>query len=297
MKIGYACQAIGVPGTSFKSCTMKNAREETLLSIISQNLDALDTIIDYNIANHIKLFRITSDLIPFGSSPVNTLIWWEIFDQRLSTIGKKIIESGMRISMHPGQYTVLNSPDEMVAERAVKDLEYHTKLLEALDPSQKNKIILHIGGAYGNKEIAINRFVENYSKLNTTIRKHLVIENDDKIYNIGEVMRISMLTGAPVVFDVLHHKINPCSQGKDIYYWISQSRDTWKLDDGVQKIHYSEQDPLKRPGSHSQTISLMTFQDFLKGLGEMNPDIMLEVKDKNLSAVKCINLTENFSDR
>ncbi|MDD3416322.1 MAG: UV DNA damage repair endonuclease UvsE [Lachnospiraceae bacterium] len=296
MKIGYACQTIGIPGTNFKSCTMKNAREETLMSIISQNLDALNTIIDYNIANHIHLFRITSDLIPFGSSPVSTLSWWKIFEQRLSCIGKKIMESGMRISMHPGQYTVLNSPDKLIVERAVKDLEYHTRLLEALDPSQKNKIILHIGGAYGNKEIAIHRFVENYHSLDATIRKHLVIENDDKIYHIGDVMKISMLTGAPVVFDVLHHKVNPGSEGNDIYYWISKSRETWKPEDGVQKIHYSEQDPLKKTGSHSQTISLMTFQEFSNGLGEMNPDIMLEVKDKNRSAVKCINLTaENRS--
>lgn len=296
MKIGYACQTIGIQGTGFKSCTMKKANEETLTTVINQNLNALDHLIDYNIVNHIQLFRITSDLIPFGSSPVNRMNWWEIFRHRLECIGKKIRENGIRISMHPGQYTVLNSPDELVVERAVKDLEYHTRLLEALDPCQKNKIILHIGGAYGNKEMAMNRFVENYQKLDAIIRKHLVIENDDKIYSIREVMEISMLTGAPVIFDVLHHKINPGGECNNIYDWIAQSRNTWKPEDGNQKIHYSEQNPLKKPGSHSETISLASFQDFIKGLGGMDPDIMLEVKDKNLSAVKCLNfITENPS--
>lgn len=292
MNIGYACQTIGIPGTGFKSCTMKNASEETLTSIISQNLNVLDRIMDYNITNHIQLFRITSDLIPFGSSPVNQLEWWDIFHQQLSCIGEKAKKNGIRISMHPGQYTVLNSPDELVVERAVKDLEYHTRLLEALDPSQENKIILHIGGAYGDMELAMSRFVENYWKLDAAILKHLVIENDDKIYNIEKVMEISTLTGAPVVFDVLHHKINPADrENKDLYEWIAQCKDTWKLEDGNQKLHYSEQNPLKKPGSHSETIALWTFQDFLEGLGEMNPDIMLEVKDKNLSAIKCLNLT------
>lgn len=292
MKIGYACQTIGIPGTGFKSCIMKKANEDTLMSITNQNLNALEHIIDYNIANHIQLFRITSDLIPFGSSPVNGLEWWNLFGERLSSIGNKSKENGIRISMHAGQYTVLNSPDEAVVERAVKDLEYHTRLLEALDSNQKNKIVLHIGGAYGDKELAMKRFVDNYHKLDVAIRKHLVIENDDKIYHIGEVMKISMLTGAPVVFDVLHHKINPDEEGKDSYDWIAMCKDTWKPEDGSQKIHYSEQNPLKKPGSHSETISLTTFQDFIKGLGAKDPDIMLEVKDKNLSAVKCLNLTE-----
>ncbi|HEX3021045.1 MAG TPA: UV DNA damage repair endonuclease UvsE, partial [Lachnospiraceae bacterium] len=247
--------------TGFKSCTMKTISDETLMYLISQNLDALDHIMDYNIANHIKLFRITSDLIPFGSSPLNQLKWWDIFRERLDYIGDKVRENGIRISMHPGQYTVLNSPDELVVERAVKDLEYHTRLLEAIDPNQENKIILHIGGAYGNKELAMKRFIENYHKLDTSIRKHLVIENDDKIYNIDEVMEISKSTGVPVVFDVLHHRINPTTEERDIYEWITLCRDTWKPEDGNQKIHYSEQNPLKKPGSHSETISLMTFQN------------------------------------
>lgn len=290
MKIGYACQTIGIPNTAFRSCTLKNANQETLTSIIAHNLNSLDHILDYNITKQIKLFRISSDLIPFGSSPANQLTWWEIFRPVLESIGKKVIDNGIRISLHPGQYTVLNSPDEQIVKRAVQDLEYHTKLLESLDPSQENKLILHIGGAYGKKNKAMERFVENYHKLSSSIRKHLVIENDDRIYNIAEVMEISMQTGAPVVFDVLHHQINPDISTNNIYYWIAKSKETWKPEDGNQKIHYSEQNPLKKPGSHSETINLDSFLDFLTGLNGLDPDIMLEVKDKNLSAIKCLNL-------
>lgn len=296
MRIGYACQTIGVPETAFRSCTMKNASAETLTSVIEQNLTVLERIIDYNIANHISLFRITSDLIPFGSSPVNQLNWWELYHEKLSAIGRKASQGGIRLSMHPGQYTVLNSPDEEVAKRAVKDLEYHTRLLDSLASSQENKIILHIGGSYGNKKIAMERFTDRYHCLSDAVRRHLVIENDDKIYPIDELLELSERTGAPVVFDVLHHMLNPDTMNENIYDWIALSCKTWRLEDGNQKIHYSQQNRNRKPGSHSETISLDLFEDFLSGLGSQEPDIMLEVKDKNLSAMKCLNLiNENCS--
>lgn len=117
MKIGYACLVIGVKNTNFRSVTMKNASEEKLLEIIEHNLKSLNNIIDYNIENSIKLFRITSDLIPFGSSPVNTLNWWVIFSSQFKSIGEKIRSSDMRVSMHPGEYTVLNSPMSLILQR------------------------------------------------------------------------------------------------------------------------------------------------------------------------------------
>ena len=76
MSIGYACLTVGVPNTEMKRCIAKNANEARLYELIKANLSALDHILDYNIAHDIKLFRISSDLIPFGSSPINTLAWW-----------------------------------------------------------------------------------------------------------------------------------------------------------------------------------------------------------------------------
>ena len=79
MSIGYACIAIAVNGSKMKSCTLKNANEEWLLSLIRHNLYALETVIDYNVLNGIKLFRISSDLIPFGSSVAADIPWHERF--------------------------------------------------------------------------------------------------------------------------------------------------------------------------------------------------------------------------
>lgn len=294
MRIGYACLTVGVRKTNFKTCILKNATEENLLAIIDHNLESLDNIIDYNIKNNIKLFRISSDIIPFGSSPANSLKWWELFEDKFSQIGSKIKESAMRVSMHPGQYTVLNSPREDVVERAIKDLEYHTTFLDSLNVNKENKIILHIGGVYGDKKSAIHRFIENYKLLDTKVKQRLVIENDDKCFNIEDVLYISKELDIPVIYDNLHNQVLCSDTSKDDNYWINRVNKSWTKGDGPQKIHYSQQDSTKRPGAHSLTIKINEFMDFKEDL-DPDLDIMLEVKDKNLSALKCINATENHN--
>ena len=165
MSIGYACLNIGTPNTNIRSVMQRNATPEKLTEVTAHNLEALEKMIDYNIANDIRLFRISSDLIPFGSSPVNGLDWPEIHKEAFERIGAKIRKSGMRVSLHPGQYTVLNSPTEDVVERAITDLIYHDKILTALGTDTTNKIILHVGGIYGDKEAALDRFAENFQRL------------------------------------------------------------------------------------------------------------------------------------
>lgn len=291
MKIGYACKLVNVPNTNFKTCIQKNATEENLLSIIQYNIASLDHILEYNRKNNIHMFRIGSDFIPFGSSPVNLLKWWDIYANELKALGEKAQKYQIRLSMHPGQYTVLNSPTPDVVNRCIKDLEYHTKVLDSLGLSAENKMILHVGGAYGDKASAIERFQRNYLLLSDAIKNRLIIENDDKIYTIEEVLNISENCNIPVVFDNLHHSINHPETYKSEIDWIFRCSKTWQKKDGDQKIHYSQQAQNKRIGSHSPFISIEDFMGFYQKLSGKNIDIMLEVKDKNLSCLKCVNCT------
>ena len=197
----------------------------------------------------------------------------------------------MRVSFHPGQYTVLNSPDEDVVARAILDLAYHAKMLECLGVNNEHKIVLHVGGIYGDKAAALDRFVKNFKRLTEAVQKHLIIENDDRLYNIEAVLGLAFRLQIPAVYDNLHHAINPPPLGGDDRYWIAAAAKTWKASDGKQKIHYSQQAPGKRPGAHTDTIQLDTFLTFHEQLEDKQIDIMLEVKDKNLSAVKCVNTT------
>lgn len=296
MGIGYACLTIGVPETGLKNCIQKNASEKRLGELIAVNLQSLANMIFYNIENNIYLFRISSDIIPFGSSPVNQLPWCDIFASQLKLTGDKIIKAGIRVSMHPGQYCVLNSNNPQVVARAIDDLDYHNRLLDSLGVDAEHKIILHIGGVYKDKKQSMKRFITNYRYLDSWVKQRLVVENDDRSYNIGDVLDIGSHLGIPVVFDHLHNEINPGDKKKSPYYWIDECAYLWSEKDGNQKIHYSQQDYLKKPGSHSDTIRINEFMDFYKGLSNKDIYIMLEVKDKNLSAVKCINCTtENRS--
>ena len=284
MKIGYLCLTYGITDANLKHITLKKANNENLLKIIQHNLKSLEKMIDYNIEHELSFFRLSSDLIPFGSSEVNTLNWEEVFKEDFERIGQKINEHEIRSSMHPGQYTVLNSPKEKVVENAVKDLDYHVRLLEALKQEQKSKIILHVGGVYGNKEEAINRFEESYQKLDQTIKDRLIIENDDKSYTIEEVLAIGKRNNIPVVYDNLHHALLPGDSEKGDAYYIKEAGKTWKEKDGKQKIHYSQTANNYKDGKHSKTIDLEIFSEFLKNIPDV--DIMLEVKDKDFSAIK-----------
>lgn len=291
MSIGYACLNIGTPNTNIRSVMQRNATPEKLTEVTAHNLEALEKMVDYNIANDIRLYRISSDLIPFGSSPVNSLDWLEIHKEAFERIGAKIRKSGMRVSLHPGQYTVLNSPTEDVVERAIADLIYHDKILTALGTDTTNKIVLHVGGIYGDKTEALKRFEENFHRLPATVQNRLIIENDDRLYNIEDVLDLASRLQIPAVYDNLHHAINPPPAGGGDRYWIAAAAKTWKDNDGKQKIHYSQHAPGKRPGAHTDTIDLDTFLTFHEQLEDKQIDIMLEVKDKNLSANKCQNAT------
>lgn len=241
----------------------------------------------YNVKNDIRLFRISSDIIPFGSSPLNTLDWENVFASELKEIGALAREGTMRLSMHPGQYTVLNALREEVVSNAIEDLSYHQRFLDSLGLDRTHKIILHIGGAYGNKEHALQRFKEQYRLLPRSIKNRLVIENDHSLFTIEEVLDIGRSENIPVVFDILHHRVNPSMTKKSDEEWIAECATTWSLEDGAQKIHYSQQAIDKAPGAHSSTIDVTTFLDDCKRLPLAQVDVMLEVKDKNLSAIKC----------
>ncbi|MBN1775130.1 MAG: UV DNA damage repair endonuclease UvsE, partial [Clostridiales bacterium] len=320
-RIGYACVTVGVPGTALRTCTRRFATGDKLREIIAHNLDALYNQCAYNIAHNILLFRISSDILPFAGTPVNTLDWASIFEEKFRRIGELIRKSDMRVSMHPGQYTVLNSPDLSVVAKAIADLEWHARFMEALGVAEENKIILHVGGVYGDKDTAMKRFAGNFQRLSPETRSRIVIENDERSFSIGDVLLLHEEIGVPVVFDNLHREVyedrvaktNQQGFGGALEEWsqegrinapvdrhremILRCRKTWSKKDGRQKIHYSQQDTGKRAGAHSATIRSVEFMRFYEAIRNDVPDIMLEVKDKNLSAVKCVLLMDEKPER
>ena len=294
MAIGYACVHIGSELTKLSTLRLANATPENIRRVIRTNLQALAAMMRYNADHEIKLFRISSDIIPLASHPAMQVDWRSEYRETLASIGGMIRRHEIRVSMHPGQYTVLNSPGDDVVQNAVADLRYHCAFLDALGCDAANKVIVHVGGVYGDKTQAIRRFIKNYALLDDCIKTRLAVENDDRSYTAGDVLSIAEQTGLPVVFDVFHHILNDTGGSLSVYDWIDRCGKTWGAKDGRQKIHYSQTNPNARSrGAHSETINLNEFLAFYHNLHHKDVDVMLEVKDKNLSAVKCILATED----
>jgi UV DNA damage endonuclease len=123
-----------------------------MLEVSRRNLDALREILQWNLKHRIKLFRITSGLIPFGSHHINSGIWKKELKGDFREIGDFIRRNFLRVSMHPGQYTVINTPNREFYERSMKDLQYHCAVLDLMELDGSHKIIIHGGGIYGNRQ-------------------------------------------------------------------------------------------------------------------------------------------------
>ncbi len=293
-RIGYACQNLDISSNAYKTIRVANFNDVKVREIIKHNLRVLEETIDYNIENGIRLFRVTSSLIPFASNKkIMKLDWQNEFKNEFRRIKEKILNNDIRISMHPGQYVVLNSPNENTVSRSIEELNYHLQVIQSLGGNKTSKMIIHIGGVFKDKTKSIHRFIDIVNnRLTADIKEHLVIENDDKLYNIEDVLYISSMTRLPVVFDNLHNEINQGPSKYDNRTILNKVQSTWKKEDGRLKIHYSQQAENKRIGAHTYTIEASKFLEFFNPLKDLEFDIMLEVKDKNRSAVK-INLLLN----
>lgn len=286
MKIGYPCINRSVGCTA--NCTFRLAgySEERLISTVGNNLDCLLKILEYNLENGIMFFRMSSDIVPFASHPVCTFDWEAYFRERLQAIGGFIKKNKMRISMHPDQFVLLNSLKPDIIERSIAELDWHCRFLDALELDSSAKVQIHVGGLYGNRPEAIARFINAYNKLPENIRKRLVIENDDRLFSLSDCLGIHEATGIPILFDNFHHACN--SNGMSyIEAWKSVKK-TWKKSDGIPMSDYSSQESGAKKGKHAEHIDIKDFSSYLKEISSFDFDVMLEIKDKEKSAMEAI---------
>lgn len=203
--LGYACINLSLKRTTGRTLRLANLQAERVSQVIENNLNDLQAILEWNLAHGIRFFRIGSSVIPFGSHPEFPIDWQERFSPALIGIRSFVERHNLRLSMHPGQYTVLNSNNPLVVERAVAELEYHAAFLKCVDPCQ-GTMTLHVGGAYGDKVSAIRAFIESVEMLSPTARACLAVENDDTTFDINDVLTICECTGLPAIFDLFHHQ-------------------------------------------------------------------------------------------
>ena len=205
MRIGYPCINKSIVRSDTSTFRLASYSKERLVKTINNNLYQLTKILNYNVKNNLLFFRISSDLIPFASHPICEYNWLHHFKSEFKEIGEYITRNDIRISMHPDQFVLINSTNEKVTQNSMRELQYHCDILDAMCLDQSAKIQIHVGGAYGNKTNAINVFIKRYdSLLNEAIKKRLVIENDDHLFNLDDSMIIHRQTDIPIVLDNFH---------------------------------------------------------------------------------------------
>ncbi|MCP8305211.1 MAG: UV DNA damage repair endonuclease UvsE [archaeon] len=295
MKIGYPCINRSIGCKSNKTFRLKSYSEERLIETVDKNLDCLVRILEFNIKHNILFFRITSDLVPFASHPICKFDWQEYFKGRFKEIGNLIESHNIRISMHPDQFVLINSLNNTVFENSLKELNYHVEVLDLMELDTSAKIQIHVGGIYGEKEKSIKRFIERFEKLDETIKRRLVIENDDRRYSLKDCLLLNAETGIPVLFDIFHHELNNSEEKISEAFRLFTK--TWRKKDGIPMVDYSSQKKGELKGKHTESIDLEHFKNFLKLTEPFDFDIMLEIKDKEKSALKAMKVALKDDDR
>jgi len=293
MRIGYPCINRSIACQGDRTFRLKSYSSERLIETVQNNLNCLEEIIRFNAKNQLLFFRITSDLVPFASHPVCNFPWQEFFQDRFRQIGKLIKRNSIRISMHPDQFTLINSVDLQIFEKGVKELTYHAEVLDLLGLPPSAKIQIHGGGVYGDKNGSLKRFVDRYGRLPLKVRRRLVLENDDRSYNLIDCLRINAETGVPILFDVFHHHVN--SSGERLGEAFERFSRTWKEEDGIPMVDYSSQRKGEKKGTHAEAIDLRNFKVFLLETKPHDFDVMLEIKDKEKSALKAVRAASKDS--
>lgn len=288
MKIGYPCINRSIGCSSGRTFRLSSYSDERLEETVRENLRCLCEILRFNLKECILFFRIGSGLVPFASHPVCTAAWEETFAETFRGIGRFVREHGMRVSMHPDQFVVINAKDPGIVEKSVAELRYHAPLLDAMRLDRTAKVQIHVGGVYGDKKASMERFASVYSRLDESVLRRLVVENDDSRYTLADCLRIHEETGIPVLFDVFHHQLNPSGTG--VAEAVELSGATWQPHDGIPMIDYSTPMPGGRKGRHAETLDIADFERFLAGTVPTDMDIMLEIKDKEKSALAAVGI-------
>lgn len=300
MRLGFAVKVLGEP--EIRSHDTRRWQSGPHLRV---SLGYLEQTFAYLARAEISMYRMASSLAPYASHPGLPQFHDQVAECReeLRRIGRLARDQDLRLSMHPGQYTVLNSARESVVSAAVAELEVQASLLDALDSGPEAVCVIHVGSAAGGVEAASDRFLFGFDRLSERARRRVALENDDRLFSLCSVNDLAKRAQIPVVFDQHHHFLhNPEACGEREALELAFA--TWPR--GVRpKVHFSSPDlkireqtrrsgrrverklVLPDPRHHADLIDPVAFIRFLEGSAKgLDFDVMLEAKGKDLALLR-----------
>jgi UV DNA damage endonuclease len=299
-RLGFAVKVLGEDGLP-----SHDTRRWSSGPHLRHSLARLRQIVAYLERHDIRMYRMASALAPYASHPDLPQFHSQVQEcsEELAGLGVAVRAAGIRLSTHPGQYTVLNSADPAVATVAAAELEVQSSLLDAMGLDREAVVVLHLGSTSGGREAAVDRFERAVERLSERARARLVVENDDRSFALVDVLGVAERTGLRVVWDVLHHRcLDPA--GIPDTEAMAAAFATWPA--GVTpKIHFSSprldvHERVTRSGrrvmrrnilpqlrAHADLIDPIAFEYFIRaGAGTRPFDVMLEAKAKDLALLR-----------
>lgn len=301
LRLGFAVKALGEP--DLKS---NDARRWQSGPHLRESLAYLRAIFDYLARHDIAMYRMSSDLAPYATHPDLPQFHNQIREcaVELRDLGGQAREMRLRLSFHPSQFIVLNSPNPAVVEKSIWDLTSQAELLDCMELGPEAVVVIHVGGVYGDKPSARARWIEAYRRLPEPVHRRLVLENDDIRFSAADVLAIHEATGVPLIFDNLHFWCNN-PEGLDILPTFARFVRTWP--DSVRpKMHFSSprtefralsrknrttgkaETTLQPPiwTGHADFLNPFEFITLMRGASDLTCDVMLEAKAKDVALLR-----------
>lgn len=304
MRLGFAVKVMGQPG--LKSNDTRRWQQSPHLRV---SLGYLCEIFGYLRKHGIPMYRMSSDLAPYATHPTMPQFHSMVKDSAsdLLHVGRLAREQDLRLSFHPSQFIVLNSENDELTRKSMWDLESQAEMLDLMECGPEAVLVVHVGGAYGDRESGWRRWVAAWPRLGEPVRRRLVLENDDIRYSAADVLKVHEATGVTCIWDYQHHWcFNP--EGLEMGETLRRFVATWPS--GVRpKMHFScartEMREIKRRNRTSGKMEVVLqppiwtghadynnpFESiqFLRSVVDVDVDIMLESKAKYLSLIRLRN--------
>ncbi len=270
---------------NYQKLNSKEAKRK-LHTIIEKNLHTLETIFLWNQQKQIHFYRFSHTLIPLSTHPKVHFDYITPYASLWSHLGNIIRENHLRVDTHPNQFCVLNSIHESIVKGSIEILRFQQKLFQAMNVN--GKAILHVGSSQGGKEEAMKRFEKNFLFLPKKLQKIIILENDDKVFQIEDVLFLCEKLQIPMVLDYHHYR---CNHTKTLdAALLKRIFATWDGQKLVPKLHFSSPKNEKEKRSHSELLHVEDLLPLLTLLKEVNQDvdIMLEAKGRDLALFELV---------
>ncbi|KMJ56851.1 UV damage repair endonuclease UvdE [Bacillus sp. LL01] len=293
VKLGYVAMSMQLTNASpsktmtyaqFSKLKDRQAAIEKLERISNENLENCLRLLKHNVANDIRFFRFSSRLIPLANH--EELKEWKFMRPLKPTLGKiadYLEENPMRVDFHPDHFVLLNSKNKDIINQTIKTLSMHRSLLKGMRVPTEHRCVLHIGGGYDDRELALEQFIHNWALVPQALQEMLILENDDTTFHLRDALYVCEKLNVPLVFDYHHHLAHFEKEAEGWERDWERVVQTWEYSPLPVKMHISSPRDEKNFRAHADYVDPKMFMEFLHGIKGSTPEIhcMIEAKKKD----------------